>query len=388
MAHHSRHGGRRRPPGRRHPHPRRDGHHRHRGPAHRRLLLRHHGRQPGHRRGHHPGHPVRALPHAEGGNLHHRQGVRPHHDAVVCLPGRLGPRARHRQRRRPARAQPRARPHVPLRRQPQRRRRHGPGQRLPLHHRRRGPLLRHGSRGQGQHLRLLALREGLPHHQLPGPGRLDHRQQRQREPHGRARPQPLLPDAARAAARLRGHPVRLRGHHRLPGAHHGLLLHRFRGRPPRPHAAHARQLPLRDQGPDLHPHGQQHHVGGLHGRRPAVPQLRAHGGGVRPGHHGHHAHDHAAAVHLPLQGAPQDGPGHPVPRLLRRHRGHVLLLEPHQVLPRRLRDRAACHRHLRRHVRLAPRHRHRAHPDRVPARRQVPGPALRPLPRRGLPAAC
>ena len=107
--------------------------------------------------------------------------------------------------------------------------------------------------------------------------------------HGRGGPEPVLPDAPRAAARVRRHPFRLRCHHRVAGADHGLVLHRVRSRAPGPHATHARQLPVRDQGPDLHPDGQQHHVGRLHRRRPAVPQLKPHGGRLRPGHHRHHA---------------------------------------------------------------------------------------------------
>ena len=43
---------------------------------------------------------------------------------------------------------------------------------------------------------------------------------------------------------------------------------------------------------------------------------------------------------------------------------------------------------VRHHVHLAPRHRHRAHADDVPAREQVPRPDLRPQPRRGVPASC
>ena len=114
VADHPRDGRRRGASCRRHPHPRRHRHDGHRGPAHGRLLLRRHRRQPEHRRPRHHRHPVHPVCHAACGHLDHRQVLRAGHDAVVPLPGHLGPRPRHRQRRHPARAQPDPRHHVPL----------------------------------------------------------------------------------------------------------------------------------------------------------------------------------------------------------------------------------------------------------------------------------
>jgi hypothetical protein len=74
--------------------PRRHRYHRHRGPAHHRLLLRHHRRQPGHRRWHHPRYSLHPLCHAESGHLDNRQGVWPGHDRVVPLPGHHRPSQR------------------------------------------------------------------------------------------------------------------------------------------------------------------------------------------------------------------------------------------------------------------------------------------------------
>ena len=53
-------------------------------------------------------------------------------------------------------------------------------------------------------------------------------------------------------------------------------------------------------------------------------------------------------LHVPLAHPSPDGAGHPVRDLLWRHRVHVLLLEPHEVLPRRLRHRGHRVRDLRR----------------------------------------
>ena len=241
------------PARRRHPHPGRHRHDRDRGPAHGRLHLSHHRRQPAHRRGDHHCHPLRALCYPARGHLLDRQALRPGHDSVVRLPGGHG-RDEHRRDRQlghPARVQPGARSRVPLLRH-QCRGPHGPGQRLPLHHWRGGPLFRHGACGQGQRLCLLALRQGGPHPQLPGPGRLHPRPCERRRNARDDRPQPLLRDGPGAAARLRRAAVHLRRHHRVAGADHRLLLHRLRGDPPGPHAAHEDRLPLADKGPALH----------------------------------------------------------------------------------------------------------------------------------------
>ena len=52
-----------------------------------------------------------------------------------------------------------------------------------------------------------------------GPGRLDHRQRRQRRARRHPRPQPVLPDAPRPDARLCRPALHLCRDHRLPGAH-------------------------------------------------------------------------------------------------------------------------------------------------------------------------
>ena len=320
---------------------------------------------------------MRPVCHAARRHLDHRQGLRADHDAVVPLPGHHGPGQHRRRRQRLPRAQPAAWHRVPVRRQPQPRRPHGAGQRLPVHHRRRGPLLRHGPRWQGQHLRLLALRQGVPDPQLPGTGCLDSCQQRQRHARRSTRAQPVLPDATRPDANLRRRPLHLRGDHRVPGAHHRLLLHHLGGHPPQPDAAHEDRLPVRDQGPDLHPLRQQRDVGLLHRRRAVLPDVLPHGSRLRPGHHRDHAHDDAAAVHLPLPHPQASRAGRPVFGLLRRDRAGLLHLEPDQVHARRLRHRPSRRRDLHRHVHLAPRHRNRAHAERLPAHQRVHRPALR-----------
>ena len=63
----------------------------------------------------------------------------------------------------------------------------------------------------------------------------------------------------------------------------------------------------RDQGPALHSHGQQRHARGLRHRGAAVPELRAHGSRLRPGHYAHHDVHHAAALLLPARGAQAQG---------------------------------------------------------------------------------
>ena len=380
MAHHPRHGRRRGASCRWHPHARRHGDHGHRGPADDPARPPDPGRRPGRRHGHHHRHHLRALRRAARGHELHRQVFRPHHDAVVPLPRRRGPAQPLQQPRGPEGAEPRPRPAVPHEPdQPQRPAGHGI--RLPRHHRRRGPLLRHGPRGQGQHLRLLARRQGLPHPQLPRPGRVASRR-RPGRPGAHRHREPLLPDASGNDAPLCHRALRRGRHHRVPGAYHRLLHARVRGRSPGPHAPHAHQLPLRDQRPDLHPARQLHHVDRHHLRRAAVQDLRAHGGRLRPGHHHHDAHDHDPAHELP-RGRPQEARRRGrLRRRLRGHRAHVLRFLPHDVLRRRLRDGHPGGHPLRRDVRVAPRHGHRAHPDRLPARGQVPRPALRPLPRR------
>ena len=161
-----------------------------------------------------------------------------------------------------------------------------------------------------------------------------YQQRRQSGAHGYRRPQPLLPDARPESAPLCRRPFHRRGHHRLAGAHHRRILAGVRGQPPGPHAAYAGLLSCRDQGPALHPHGQQRHARGLRRRGAAVPELGAHGGRVRPGHYpDHDVHDNAALL-LSARGAQSQGRAVDLCRLLPFARGLLLCELAHQVLPR------------------------------------------------------
>ena len=85
----------------------------------------------------------------------------------------------------------------------------------------------------------------------------------------------------------------------LAGAYHRRILAGVRGQPSGPYAAHAGLLPCRDQGPALHPHGQQRHACGLRHRGAAVPELGAYGSRLRPCHYADYDVHHAAALLLP-----------------------------------------------------------------------------------------
>ena len=224
----------------------------------------------------------------------------------------------------------------------------------------------------------------LPAAVLHGPGRLAYEQRCQPRAHGHCRPQPVLPDARPGPASLCRRPFHRRGHHCLAGAHYRRILAGVRGQPPGPYAAHAGLLPCRDQGPALHPHGQQRHACRLRHRGAAVPELGAYGSRLRPCHYADYDVHHAAALLLPARGAQAQGCSVDLRGLLPFARRLLLRELAHQVLPRRLLHHPHGCTHHGHYGVLVQRHGGRAAPVYAAAAAQLPAAAQAPARRRPL----